>query len=103
MDILHRHEVVPIYLSEIEDLNNVHVLKTNGNPCLIDEHLDEFLVLRHVVEDPLDDENLFEARHAKGPGAIDLRHTARRDLLKQLVFAEMLGTHKPFRPDCNHP
>ena len=103
MDVLHRHEVVTIDLAQIEDLDDVHVLKTDRDPSLIDEHLNELLILGHVVEDALDDENLLEARHPKGSGAIDLGHTARRDLLKQLVFAEMLGAHKPFRPDCNHP
>ena len=92
-----------IDLPKVKHLDDVHVLEADSDARLIDEHLDELLVLRHVVEDALDDENLLEARHPKGSSAIDLGHTAGRDLLKQLVFAEMLGTHKPFRPDCNHP
>ena len=92
-----------IHLTQVEYLNDIHVLQLNSYPCFIDKHSDEFFIGSHVVENALDHKNLFKACHTKGSGAIDLGHAARRDLLKQLIFAEMLGAHKPFRPDCNHP
>ena len=106
MDILHGHEVVPVDLPEVEDLHNVYMLKLDGYPSLIDEHLNEFLILGHVIEHTLDHQNLLESCHTKGPSAIDLGHAARSNLLEQLVLAEMLRTGCAQRDlsddDCNH-
>ena len=41
-------------LADVEDRNDVRVIKTSGQPRFVEEHLNEGFVLREVRQDALD-------------------------------------------------
>ena len=91
VDELHRDEVVPVRLAQIENRDDVRMVELRSEPRFVQEHVDELLVARQVREDPLEADLLLEARGACLPGEVDLRHSAGGDQLDELVLPERCG------------
>ena len=85
---LHRHEVLALDLAELEHLHDVRVRQPRVDARLVEEHLDVLVVDGELVEQPLDDDELLEARHARDARQPDLRHSARREQREEIVFTE---------------
>ena len=88
VDELHRDEVVPVGLAEVEDGDDVRMVEPRRQPRLVEEHLDELLVAREVGKDALQTHHLLEACRAGLLGEIDLGHATAGDELDQPVLAE---------------
>ena len=68
------------------DLYDVFMMELNGDPCLIDKHLDEFVVLTHRWKNALNSNDLLEALDAKGLGLEHLGHASDIDPVKENVL-----------------
>ena len=89
-DILHRQEVGPADVAEVEHLHDVRVVQERVDSRLLDEHVDEVRRLRPLGEDSFDDERPLEALHAGHHGAEHLRHPAHSDPIEKDVATEFL-------------
>ena len=88
VDVLHGDEVRAVDLTDVEDLDDVRVRQRGRDAGLAEQHLDEALVLRHLREDPLDDDQLLEPGDALLKREKELGHSARREFAKERVLAE---------------
>ena len=73
------HLAVPGFLARSPDgvdLDDVRVGQLRSNARLCEKHVDELLVLEVVLQDPFDDQELFETDRSLELGEIDLAHTA---------------------------
>ena len=61
LNALHGDEEVFLNPTKIVDLNNIWMLQFDGYLGFIDEHIDEFIVIRKVLQDAFDDKKFFEA------------------------------------------
>ena len=89
-DVLHRDEVAPFQLTEIEDVNDVRVRKLRGDRGLADEHLHQLGAVLQRGEHRLDDDSLLESLRPLDLRAPHLRHPPRGQARFNLVLAELL-------------
>ena len=88
---LHGEEVLIADAAEVVDLDDVRVLQLDGDLGFVDEHLDELIVVREVLQDALDDEELLEAAVREALGLEHLRHSADGDFVDQEVSTKGNG------------
>ena len=75
-------------LAEVEHLYDVGVVEVDDELGLVDEYRDELAVCAEVREDALDGIHFLEAVGAEGLRPEDLRHSAYRNALEELVAAK---------------
>ena len=88
LHVLHRDEVALAHLPQVEDLSDVRVRELHGDLRLVDEHDDEFLVLRDGGQDALQRNEALEAFDAEGLGLENLGHAADVHSLEEKVLSE---------------
>ena len=88
LDELHREEVLPIDLADLEDRDDVRVLQPRRRLGLGAEPLDVLVVREPARQDHLE---RHDPAQVHLPGAIDHAHTAAGDFGDQLIVAEPLG------------
>jgi hypothetical protein len=87
--VLHREEVLVAFLPDVVDLNDVGVVQLRGEARLVQEHLHERLILRLTRTNPFDHDVARETFDAGRAGEQDFRHATARQMLDDLVAAEL--------------
>ena len=88
IDVLHGDVIRAADLPEVVDVNDVVVVELRGQLRFIDEHLDEFLVVREVRQDLLDRDDLLKSLFSALPRLPHFGHAAGGDLFKEHVRPE---------------
>jgi len=78
---------------EVEDLNDVSMVKPGRDPRLVDEHQRDALVGQELGADDLDHDRAHEAVRADHAAEIHLAHAAARQQLVDVISAER-GQHE---------
>ncbi len=89
VDVLHRDEVRPVHLTNVERLDDVRVRHRGGDASFVQQHLDERFVLVHRGKDALDDDEFFEPSRGTLEGEEDFRHASGRESSEQRVLAKL--------------
>ena len=75
-------------LTDVEDLDDVGVMKGRGKTRLIEKHANELRVVGVVAENAFQDHELLELLDAFRLGQINLGHSSHGESADELVFAQ---------------
>src|SRR4051794_23455199 len=87
--VLHREEVLAALLADVVNLDDVLMVELRGETCLVEEHLHERGVVCLTGTNALDDDVPREAFDATGTRKQHLRHATARQVLDDLIAAEL--------------
>lgn len=86
---LHHQEQTVGAAVDVDGADHVRVADASRQAGLVQEHGDEFLIVRDVRMHQLDRDQTLEAAFATDPAQIDRRHAPFRNRAQQLVAAEL--------------
>ena len=86
--VLHGDEVRLVDVAEIVNVDNVLVFEKRGNPCFLQQHLDEAALAGEVIVDLFDHHQLLEAHRAALAGQKNLGHAAGAQTVDEIVATE---------------
>ena len=88
VDVFHRDKKRLANAAEFVYLGDIGVVKRDGDPRLVDEHLGEFGIACEVRQDAFDRDESFDAFEACDFGAEDFRHPADIKSVEQQVITK---------------
>jgi hypothetical protein len=89
-DELHDQEVLLVDGAEIKHLRDVGMMELDGNPCFIDEHLRELVVLTERAMQAFERNDVLSTVTADDRGLVDLCHPPFSYPLEEGVLAKFL-------------
>src|SRR6185369_12789742 len=89
VEILHHEKHSGAIRVELLDVHHVRMADACDRARLFEEHLAEARLLEQMGKDPLHDDRALEATWPSKPREENLRHSARRELRKDLVAPEL--------------
>ena len=88
LQVLHRHEELAAFASELVHRDDVRVMDARDDARFIEEHRDERRLPREVRQDAFDDDRPLEAMRPLHTAKEDLRHSTTREVPRDLVATE---------------
>ena len=94
-EVVHHQKVAAVRrITDVERGDDIRVVDACGEACLVEEHVDEFFLVREVGVQDLDRDETLEASHALCASDEDFRHAAGRERRQDLVTAESLADQR---------